>query len=80
MNILTSLLGCNVNARDKYGRTPLIFAAKYGFLDLVTYLINNHADMEKFDSRGSTPFSGIFLICLRRVILIVSFLIIICCK
>ena len=47
----------NVNAKDKFRRTPLFLAARNGFADIVTKLQENGADIHIEDSSGSTALS-----------------------
>eukprot|EP01091_Cochliopodium_minus_P018565 TRINITY_DN7561_c0_g2_i1.p1 TRINITY_DN7561_c0_g2~~TRINITY_DN7561_c0_g2_i1.p1 ORF type:complete len:174 (-),score=29.29 TRINITY_DN7561_c0_g2_i1:82-603(-) len=45
-------LGCNVNLRDVIKRTPLLYCARYGLLELFDFLIENGADNEVEDGYG----------------------------
>ncbi len=48
--------GIDINTRDKYGRTPLMFAAGNNQNpDVITVLINVGADINARDENGSTP-------------------------
>ncbi|WP_264377441.1 ankyrin repeat domain-containing protein [Wolbachia endosymbiont (group B) of Philonthus cognatus] len=47
--------GTNVNAVDKYGKTPLHHAAKNGHVDIVNALIKAGADVNAVDKYGKTP-------------------------
>jgi hypothetical protein len=47
--------GADVNARDKYGWTPLHEAASYGHLDIVKLLVERGADVNARDKDGRTP-------------------------
>lgn len=49
--------GTNVNATDKYGRTPLIYAVSKGHLDIVQMLVKAGADVDSQDITGGTPIS-----------------------
>ncbi len=40
-------LGADVNSEDTYGNTPLIMACRYGHEDLVEYLVEHGADVDK---------------------------------
>jgi ankyrin repeat protein len=42
----------------EYGVTPLWLASKYGYLDVVKYLIENGADIDQPNIHGATPLSG----------------------
>jgi len=44
----------DVNAKDKFRRTPLFLAARNGFADIVTKLQESGADIHMEDSSGST--------------------------
>ncbi|TDL25830.1 ankyrin [Rickenella mellea] len=44
-----------VNALDSDGRTPLHWAASSGSKDIVIYLIDHKAEIDKQDSSGWTP-------------------------
>jgi ankyrin repeat protein len=54
---LTLLLkaGGDVNARDPRGLTPLHEAARWGWNDVVQFLVGNGADLTAKDNRGNTP-------------------------
>ncbi len=54
---LTLLLkaGGDINARDPRGLTPLHEAARWGWNDVVQFLVSNGADLTAKDSRGNTP-------------------------
>ena len=44
--------GANIEVEDSNGWTPLIFAAKYGHLDVVKYLLERGANIEAKDKNG----------------------------
>ncbi|KAH7008752.1 hypothetical protein EDB80DRAFT_751365 [Ilyonectria destructans] len=44
-----------VNAKDEYGRTPLLYAAERGYLAVVKELLENGADPNSGDDEGRTP-------------------------
>jgi ankyrin repeat protein len=48
----------DVNAKDKYGRTPLILISEKGPKDLVELLIAKGADVNAKDNYGETPLSS----------------------
>ncbi len=47
--------GANVNARNAYGETPLMFAAFYGKTEIVKLLIEKGADVNAREFMGWTP-------------------------
>ena len=48
--------GTDVNAKDKYGESPLLFAATFGHKEIAELLIANGADVNtKIDKIGMTP-------------------------
>lgn len=47
--------GADVNARDKYGRTPLYYAAISGDASTARLLLGHGADPHSKDTRGRTP-------------------------
>lgn len=47
--------GCHVNARDKYGRTPLHYAAATAQFQCILSLIGNGAEVNMTDLEGRTP-------------------------
>lgn len=49
--------GCNVNSRDKLGRTPLMDAAEIGSVPVIDVLIDNHADVDSEDKERHTALS-----------------------
>jgi ankyrin repeat protein len=44
--------GCNANQVDSYGQTPLFYAAREGFLDVVKTLVQAGADADHIDHDG----------------------------
>lgn len=55
VNTLTAYKA-NVNAANKYGMTPLLYAIKGGYDDIVRMLINrNDVDINKANNNGQTP-------------------------
>src|SRR5687767_12070999 len=54
---LTLLLkaGGDINAKDPRGLTPLHEAARWGWNDVVQFLVDNGADLTAKDNRGNTP-------------------------
>ncbi|MHB8425426.1 MAG: ankyrin repeat domain-containing protein [Gammaproteobacteria bacterium] len=49
--------GANVNARDKYGISPLDWAAWYGYKNIVEVLLAHGANVNARDIDGNTPLS-----------------------
>jgi ankyrin repeat protein len=47
--------GGDVNAKDPRGLTPLHEAARWGWNDVVQFLVDNGADLNARDNRGNTP-------------------------
>ena len=47
--------GGDINAKDSRGLSPLHEAARWGWNDVVTFLVENGADLNAKDSRGNTP-------------------------
>jgi uncharacterized protein len=47
--------GGDINARDPRGLTPLHEAARWGWNDVVRFLVDNGADVNAKDNRGNTP-------------------------
>ncbi len=47
--------GANIEAKDTYGRTPLMFAAKYGKTETVKLLMDRGANIEAKNNMGRTP-------------------------
>src|SRR5262245_5736533 len=47
--------GGKINEKDSRGLTPLHEAARWGWNDVVTFLVENGADMNAKDNRGNTP-------------------------
>jgi len=52
---LISLESCDVNALDNMFRTPLHWAAVFGYSTIVSILLNSKADTSSSDSAGATP-------------------------
>lgn len=52
---LISLESCDVNALDNMFRTPLHWAAVFGYSTIVSMLLNSKADTSSSDSAGATP-------------------------
>jgi ankyrin repeat protein len=49
--------GIEVDMADEVGRTPLSWAAEYGFIDMVKALLRSNASIELEDIHGRTPLS-----------------------
>ncbi len=47
--------GGDINAKDSRGLSPLHEAARWGWNDVVTFLVQNGADLNAKDNRGNTP-------------------------
>jgi ankyrin repeat protein len=47
--------GGDINAKDPRGLTPLHEAARWGWNDVVQFLVDNGADLNAKDNRGNTP-------------------------
>jgi hypothetical protein len=47
----------DADAKDRYGRTPLSYAASRGYEDTVQLLLEHQADIESKNSEGRTPLS-----------------------
>jgi ankyrin repeat protein len=47
--------GGDINAKDPRGLTPLHEAARWGWNDVVRFLVDNGADLDAKDNRGNTP-------------------------
>jgi len=52
---LLSLESCDINALDNMFRTPLHWAAVFGYSTIVSMLLNGKADASSSDSVGATP-------------------------
>jgi len=52
---LISLESCDVNALDNMFRTPLHWAAVFGYSTIVSVLLNSRVDASSSDSAGATP-------------------------
>ena len=52
VNLLVREKQANVNAKDKFGRTPIFLASRNGFLDCVQALLQNGADKDIEDRKG----------------------------
>lgn len=48
------LIGADINAKDVFGKTPLIIATEGGRLDIVKTLLNNDAKINERDKHGWT--------------------------
>lgn len=48
------LIGADINAKDAFGKTPLIIATEGGHLDIVKTLLNNDAKINERDKNGWT--------------------------
>ena len=46
--------GADVNTRRNEGRTPLMLASSYGYLNAVTFLVEHGANMDLQDKEGNT--------------------------
>ena len=46
--------GANINAKDSFGISAIVYASGYGSADIVEYLINNGADVNAANSDGET--------------------------
>ena len=49
--------GVDINARDELGRTPLMYAIKHGYYDIVDLLVRNGADVNATTNFNWTPLS-----------------------
>ena len=47
--------GCDINARDKHGRTPLHYATSTAQFQCILSLVANGAAVNVFDNKGCTP-------------------------
>ena len=47
--------GANINSRDNWGATPLIYAAGSGKAEVVKTLLENHAQIDAQTNNGETP-------------------------
>lgn len=48
-------MGCDVNATDNFGETPLHYAAKKGHQTILLFLIQNNAKTNEKNREGNTP-------------------------
>ena len=76
LNLLINKLGCNVNEKDLYGRTPLHLAVlsdqeRYGYR-VARLLLQGSADINATDSQQQTPL--VYACLLNRVKLVALFL------
>ena len=44
--------GANVNAKTHAGNSALMYAARYGYMDIMVLLISNGADVRPVDNQG----------------------------
>jgi len=77
LDLLINKIGCNVNEKDSYGRTPLHLAVlsdkeNYGYRVASLLLLRGHADINATDFQQQTPF--IYACLLNRSKLIPLFL------
>ena len=49
--------GGDVNKENNYGYTPLFIVSRYGYLEVVKYLVEHGADVNKVEKYGNTPLS-----------------------
>ena len=54
IKFLTLDAKCDINAKDKEGRTPLSLAVAYYHYEVVIFLIENGADLETVDNEGKS--------------------------
>jgi ankyrin repeat protein len=56
LNMVRSLtkVGCDVNAKNIDGQTPLMAAAQYGRMEIVRFLVDNGANIKATDAYGQT--------------------------
>jgi ankyrin repeat protein len=76
LNLLINKLGCNVNEKDPYGRTPLHLAVlsnqeRYGYR-VARLLLHGSADINAADSQQQTPL--VYACLLNRTKLVALFL------
>ena len=55
VELLVDTGGCQLDAENSAGETPLIRAMKYGFADIVECLARNGADVNRTTENGDTP-------------------------
>jgi hypothetical protein len=55
LTLLQKLLdtGCNINAQNHEQLTPLMIAAKFNMIETCRLLLNNQADIDKYDFKGN---------------------------
>jgi len=47
--------GADIHIRDEFGGTPLHYAAHFGYMDMIEFLVNGGADVNAQDGDGDTP-------------------------